>query len=373
MKEFEFYKDTTQDMVVDLEGIKMNMEFDNKKAIKKKSRLNRVAAAVVIGVLSVGSVGVCAYAIHKWNGGILDKYQVASEDTVKHEQTGLAQFPDENGETQSVTIDGVTISATQTIVDNYYAFVSLTVDGFEVGDGEQPGFSRIECTLDGEMVSSSSCFYDGTIDDGSGRAIMADGSEIPCDENGTLISSYMREDGTMEYHILLYTDGTKGYFIDKTLHVELTDLGVYGAKEDVQVAKEGTWAFDWKLAGDRSFKTVKLDEALGETGVVVTECEVSPISLRVVMDISDMSEKYSLEESNVPHLSGVKLKDGTLLTCITGGGSEFINNKNQCEIIFSINRMIDVDEVESFLFVKKSWSEGEKCSIDNFYDVSIVE
>ncbi len=373
MKEFEFYKEITKDMVVDLEGLKINMEFDNKKATKKKSKLNRVAVAVVIGALSVSSVGVCAYAIHNWNGGIMDKFQVSSEDTVKYEQTGVAQFPNENEETQSVTIDGVTVSATQTLVDNYYAFVSLTVQGYEVEDGVQPGFSKIHCTLDGEPVSNCSSFYDGTIDDGSGRAIMADGSEIPRDENGTLISSYMRDDRTMEYHILLYSDGTKGYFMDKTLHVELTDLGVYGAKEDVQVAKEGTWAFDWKLAGNNSFKTVKVDNMLGKTGATVIECEVSPISLRVVMDVSNMRENYSLKESNIPLLSGVKLKDGTLLTCITDGGSEFINKENQCEIIFSLDRIIDVDEVESFLFVKESWQEGEKCSIDNFYEVSIVE
>lgn len=373
MTEQEIYKEATKSMVVDLEGIKMNMQFENNKEKKKQHRMNRVAAAIVIGMIGMNSVGVCAYAIHNWNSGIMDKFQVASEDTIKYEETGVAQFPDEKGETKSVTVDGVTISATQTIVDNYYAYVALTVTGYEVGNGMQPEFSSVNCTLDGEPVSSTSGFYDGTIDDGNGCAIMADGSEIPSDENGSLVSSYMRNDGTLEYHILLYTDGTKGYFIDKNLHVELTDLGVYGEKEEVSVDKTGTWSFDWKLEGDDSFEIVKCSDELGDTGVIVTECEMSPITLRTVYDVSNMREKLSLDDSNIPHLSGVKLKDGTILTCITGGGIENAYKKGMCEVIYSTNRILDVDEIDSLLFVKESWDEGETCNIDNFYEVSVVK
>ena len=137
--------------------------------------------------------------------------------------------------------------------------------------------------------------------------------------------------------------------------------------------KEGTWSFEWKLDGSSSSKMKKVKAALGDTGAVVLECEVSPISLRAVIDTSNMKTEELPDGTECPMLSGVKLKDGTLLTCITGGGNEFSDEDGKWEVIFSTNRIIDVEKVASFLFVKSSWGEGEKCSEDNFYEVSIVD
>lgn len=374
MTKKDFYKEATKDMVVGLEEIKMNMELENKQTSKKrKHRMSRVAVAAIAGMLTVGTVGVSAYAIHHWSSGVKARFQVSSEDTAGLEEAGVVDFPDENGATKSVTKNGVTISAAQTVVDNYYAYLVLKVQGYQVEEGETPGFDNINCTLDGKTVNYCSSFYDDTIDNGSGRAIMADGSEIPTGKDGSLVSTYMQKDGTLEYHILLYTDGTKGYFFNKTARVELGDLGVYGKKDNVNVEKEGTWSFEWKLGGNSDSKMKKVDATLGNTGAVVSECEVSPISLRAMIDTSNMKTEKLPDGTAYPKLSGVKLKDGTLLTCITDGGIEFNKMDGKWEVIYSISRIIDVDEVESFLFVKSSWEEGETCSEDNFYEVSIVD
>lgn len=374
MTKKDFYKEATKDMVVGLEEMKMNMELENEQASKKrKHRMSRVAVAAIAGMLTVGTVGVSAYALHHWSCGVKDRFQVVSEDTAGLEEAGVVEFPDENGETKSVTKNGVTISAVQTVVDNYHAYLVLKVQGYQVEEGETPGFDNINCTLDGETVSNCNSFYDGTIDNGSGRAIMADGSEIPTRKDGSLVSNYMQKDGTLEYHILLYTDGTKGYFFNKTVNVELNDLGIYGERQNVSVEKEGTWSFEWNLGGSSDSKIKKVNATLGNTGAVVTECEVSPISLRAVIDTSKLNTEKSPDGPEYPKLSGVKLKDGTLLTSITGGGSEFINKDGKREVIFATSRIIDVDDVESFLFVKSSWGEGQTCSLDNFYEVSIVD
>ena len=141
----------------------------------------------------------------------------------------------------------------------------------------------------------------------------------------------------------------------------------------MNVETEGTWSFEWKLGGNSDSKMKKVDATLGNTGVVVSECEVSPISLRAVIDTSNMKTEKLPDGPAYPKLSGVKLKDGTLLTCITDGGIEFNKMDGKWEVIYSTSRIIDVDEVESFLFVKSSWEEGETCSEDNFYEVSIVD
>ena len=374
MTKKDFYKEATKDMGVGLEEMKMNMELENEQTSKKrKHKMSRVAVAAISGMLTVGTVGVSAYAIHHWSSGVKDRFQVSSEDTAGLEEAGVVDFPDEKGATKSVTKNGVTISAAQTVVDNYYAYLVLKVQGYQVEEGETPGFDSINCTIDGEMVNNCSGFYDGTIDNGSGRAIMADGSEIPTGKEGSLVSTFMQKDGTLEYHMLLYTDGTKGYFFNKTVNVDLCDLGIYGKKDHLNVEKEGTWSFEWKLGGSSDSKMKKVDATLGNTGAVVSECEVSPISLRAVIDTSNMKAEKLPDGPEYPKLSGVKLKDGTLLTCITGGESGFINKDGKWEVIYATSRIIDVDEVESFLFVKSSWEEGETCSEDNFYEVSIVD
>lgn len=374
MTDKDFYKEVTKDMIVGLEEIKSNIEFESKQLKQGKTRkLNRVAVAAIAGLLTLSAVTVSAYEIHRWSCGVKEYFQLTSEDIAKIEKKGVVDFPDEKGKTQSITNNGVTISAAQTIVDNYYAYVSFKVQGYQIEEGETPGFGNIQCTLDENSVSNCSGFYDGTIDDGSGTAVMADGSEIPANKDGSLVDTYMQKDGTLEYHILLYTDGTKGYFKNKTLKVELKDLGIYDSKEEVKVEKEGTWSFEWKLDGTSESMIKKMNAPIGKTGAIVTECEVSPITLRAVIDVSNMKKEMLEEGAEYPYLSGVKLKDGTLLTRITEGGRETALKRGKVEVLFSTNRIIDIEEVESFLFVKKGWEDGEKCTEDNFYEISIID
>lgn len=370
MKDLDFYKEVTKDMVVDLEDIKLNKEFGRKMVNRKVYKFNKVAAAIVICALSIGTVGVSAYAIHHWSLGLKNRFQVSSEQIGKLEETGVVQFPDEDGDSKSVTIDGVTVSVAQTIVDNYFAYIILKVEGYDAKDGT-PGFSDLDYKLDGVDVGGCSQFYDDFIDDGTGKAIMSDGSEIPRDEDGSLTYNFMLEDGTMEYHILLYPDFggediVKGGFFGKNLHVGLTDLGLYDEVEQVQADVKGTWSFDWKITGDSKSKIVKMDSALEDTGLVVKECEISPISLRAVIECPDNSDEYMGDKYP---LTGVKLKDGTILAGITNGGLGNDPGDNMNEVLLSLTRIIDIDEVESLLFIKSDLKKNT--TLDNFYEVAI--
>lgn len=363
MTEKEFYKEVTKDMVVDLKGRDWNMEKKNKRI-----RFSRIAAAFLIGVLGISGVGFSAYAYHKWTGGVQQLFHVSPKDTAQIEKTKVAQFPQEDGEVKSVTQDGVTMTAEQTLVDNNYAYLVFKVKGYEIKAGDTPGFKSFQCSLDGNKVSNCSKFYDGTINDGNGRGIMPDGSEIPKDKDGSLICNYVMEDGSLEYHVLLYTNGEKGCFFNQPFHAEFKDLGLYGTKKAITVQKKGTWTFDWKLSGDHTSVCKKMNTALGEKGLTVMECEVSPISLRAVIAFPD-TIKRGMDGLEIPALSGVKLKDGTLLTCITSGGSEGWDENGNCEVSYALERIVDPDEVESLLFVKSSWEDSGSCTLDNFYQI----
>ena len=71
---------------------------------------------------------------------------------------------------------------------------------------------------------------------------------------------------------------------------------------------------------------------LEDTGAVVTECEVSQISIRAVLDISGAKNMTSDKKYAV--LSGVKLKDGTMLTDIVESGNENTNTSGEYELLF---------------------------------------
>lgn len=388
MKEKEFYQAVTKDMILqkdqilmdeilDQEGWDMPMKNNEIKEINKKRRLHPVAAAFVIGLLGIGSISVGAYALHKWNVGIQERFQVSTEEQAKIEQTDLVQFPDEDSKSDqtSATQNGVTVTATQTIVDNYYAYVALKVEGYEVKPGQTPGFDQIDATLDGKPVSCTSRFYDGTIGDEHGMAVRADGSEVQFDAEGNVIDDYMMKDGTLEYHFLFYPDTMenveKGGFFGKDLHIELSDLGIVGDNEVLSDVVKGDWTCDIKLSGDQTAKSINTEQVMGDTGAVLTGCEVSPISLRAVFNVENVTISRTEADENIPLLSGVKLKDGTIIAGIADGGTGHFFGDNEYEEVFATNRILDVDQIESVLLFKSYWGDDASPSLDNFYEVPL--
>lgn len=372
MKEKDFFKEVTKDLVVDLKSSDMD-RMNKAYARNKIRRKNSVAAAIIIGLISVSTVSVGAYSIHKWAGGMKSYFQVSSEEAAKLSESDLVQFPDENGETKSVIKNGVTISTTQTIVDNYYAYVGFKIEGYEVEPGMEPEFQSIDLNVEGEQVSWCSGAYMEPYTMKNGQPYDKDDKRISKDVQGNILANYMLEDGTLEYHILLYSDGKKGCFMDKNIHIDLSDLGVIASgKHALTVEKEGTWAFDWKLEGDASSREWDTKVRLDNTGAVVTHCEISPISIRAVIDLRNVTDVFAETEGLYASICGVKMKDGTLLTFIADAGSWRPSLDGQQELLFSLNRVIDIEQVESILFFKKDMNRNEPCTIDDFYEVPVL-
>ena len=65
----------------------------------------------------------------------------------------------------------------------------------------------------------------------------------------------------------------------------------------------------------------------------------------------------------------VKLKDGTILTHITDSGTGSLLKNGTYQILFSTDRILDVDQVESLLFQKTSKCEGSTYTIEDLYEV----
>lgn len=146
------------------------------------------------------------------------------------------------------------------------------------------------------------------------------------DINDVLQEMYMEYFRTIQKKGIEYVDDEEAFLIalcKRKLSVEFGDLGVYDDHLDVKVDNDGTWRFEWELSGDSTSVTKETHTVLEDTGAVVTECEVSQISIRAVLDISGAKNMTSDKKYAV--LSGVKLKDGTMLTDIVESGNENTN------------------------------------------------
>ena len=322
----------------------------------KKSRKKYVAAAL-IATMTVGAVS--AYAAYtNWSHGMKEELRISEEQQKNLEANGMAAFSD-----ASVTDAGVTVTAQQSITDNYYTYLSFKVEGYSVEKGVQPDFETISVTADGQDVSWGGRFYDGMISGDDGMVVNADGSAPETEADGSMIENYVMDDGSLEYHMILKSH-EKGFFTDKQLHVELENLGTV-AKAQYFPDIEGNWILDMSLGGADTAKYIETNEKLGDTETIVTGVELSPVSMRITYDFPKTEprmEEFEDENGEIqtvawpaqpPFAFGIRLKDGTVMKYISAGSEStgYTSEEGQEYVVsFPLDRVIDPDQVEAVLF-----------------------
>ena len=322
----------------------------------KKSRKKYVVAAL-IATMTVGAVS--AYAAYtNWSHGMKEELRISEEQQKNLEANGMAAFSD-----ASVTDAGVTVTAQQSITDNYYTYLSFKVEGYSVEKGVQPDFETISVTADGQDVSWGGRFYDGMISGDDGMVVNADGSEPETEADGSMIENYVMDDGSLEYHMILKSH-EKGFFTGKQLHVELENLGTV-AKAQYFPDIEGNWILDMSLGGADTAKYIETNEKLGDTETIVTGVELSPVSMRITYDFPKTEprmEEFEDENGEIqtiawpaqpPFAFGIRLKDGTVMKYISAGSEStgYTSEEGQEYVVsFPLDRVIDPDQVEAVLF-----------------------
>ncbi|MGI6010536.1 MAG: DUF4179 domain-containing protein [Ruminococcus sp.] len=334
-------------------------ESKTKPAVRRKSRKRFwLAAAVAAAILGTVSVGAAAYH-HWWSKGLSESLHASEGQMQELDGSKASSLIN-----QSVTVQGVTITAVQSIVDNYFAHLSFKVEGYDLPKGAEPGIENIEVTVDGDdNINWSGGFYNGIVSGENAMAEYGDGTPLEFAEDGSLIEKYVQEDGSLEFDLTLshYLE-ERGYLFGKEIHVKLSNLGTY-EKTDFHPVLEGTWEFDWTLQGSDKVQISKPEAPLGESGAVLKEAELSPISMRAVLEVP--AGQYTVDESeegmNPPQLKGAVMKDGTVYSCLypgMGGSSRLSEESDQYITLFALDRILEVDQVEKLLFAKESLSEG---------------
>ena len=336
----------------------------------KKSRKKYVAAAL-IATMTVGAVS--AYAAYtNWSHGMKEELRISEEQQKNLEANGMAAFSD-----ASATDAGVTVTAQQSITDNYYTYLSFKVEGYQVEKGVQPDFETISVTADGQNVSWGGSFYDGMISGDDGMVVNADGSAPETEADGSMIENYVMDDGSLEYHMILKSH-EKGFFTGKQLHIELENLGTV-AKAQYFPDIEGSWKLDMTLGGADTAKYIETNEKLGDTETTVTGVELSPVSMRITYDFPKTEprmEEFEDENGEIqtiawpaqpPFAFGIRLKDGTVMKYISAGSEStgYTSEEGQEYVVsFPLDRVIDPDQVEAVLFREYDEENGKQLTYE---------
>ena len=336
---------------------------EGKKAVstrsyKRKWKTMWVAAAAV--VFALGTMTAGAAYIH-WSKGLEARFQATEEQKRLLEEN---QFTELLGQNNSVTSKGVTITAEQSIADSRFAWLSFKIEGYEPEEGKDPLFNFTTISVEGEgkpMISYSSSFYNGLYYDEDKGFLYEDGTPAAKDADGNIIKRYVDDDGSMEYVIVV--DYTSHNLIGKTLHITFQDLGATDTNHIYTVDLEAKWELTIELKGSEEVRSMELSAPLGETGVIVTYAEISPVSLYV-------NYNFPIRKEDIPGIVGVQLKDGTLLTDITSAGSIGFQGGTYTES-FATNHILETEEVDALLFLKSDPGGSNKLTEENLYIVPI--
>lgn len=388
MRETNVIENLQKDIVIpeDVQA-KADRAFEQIKAESDQKRKGRTGKmtwrtmkiAVAAAALTIGTVSVCAATYLHWSSGLEEEFHATAQQKQYLEERQIAAPVNE-----SVTEGNITITAQQSIVDSKFAYLSFKVEGYDLEEGKEPAFESIGITVDGkEDFSWSGRFFNGWMKDENGGLAYANGWAPDRNENGVMQENFVAEDGSLEFELRLQTDGTDGFFTGAKVHLEFKNLGTVSKAEYFPDLEE-TWVLDVVLQGSDEVRSLTLSEKLGNSGATVTGAEISPISLQVTYDFpAQQVEMEGVDENGEPvktysHvepplLTGVRLKDGTMLTGLFDGGQEGYEDveKGVYKVMFATNRILDTEQVDALLFIKNAQEGDQKLTEDNLYIVPV--
>lgn len=367
---------------------------------KRAGRFIRRNTVIAIVAVSMGTV-VAAATLNTWSRSMQHQLKGTTEQMQELEEKNIAAFPD-----VSVTDEGVTVTLEQSIVNGSWGYVALKISGYNLPKGAVPAFEAANLTVkdwDGSIGIGSS-FDSGLLTDGY-KVIGEDGQEPQTEDDGSLVCHWQDEDGNLEYIFDIYINDETGKsqpsLSGKEVNIHLEGLGYYTDKEVCKTVIPGNWQFSFVLPGaDDSVIYSDIDKPIGETGAILKEVEVSPISMAItysfprkiqtetgyheeVMTEEDGTEKYEsvpfsyeyYEEP--PYATGIRMNDGTLIWGINEGpgSSGYTDGTGDTWVHrFGTGKILDPAQIVSLLFINTDTlpEDGEiDITEDNCFEISI--
>lgn len=342
--------------------MKKNNQTENRKHTFWR---NPAAVAACTCIIVAGSVTAGAAVHHVWSRGM--QGAVRATDTQQKDLTdkGAAVVLKEQKDYSklAVTDNGITITPETIIVDENFAHIAFSVKGYDLAEGDEPGFDDWDIGVkdgkEGSSVQAYGGFYDGIVSDENGNPVYEDGSSLKEDEQGQIISHYVDEDGNLEYVASIGVADWKDSLLGKTIVCKLKDLGTL-YKTRFTLAKEGNWDFEIKLPDVSTASNIKVEKGIENTPFTVDDVELSPISIKINYSVN--GEVMFKEDTNqVPQFFGVILKDGKKISFLgDAGGTGYNEAMTEAYTLSSFVQVIEPDQVQAIILRN---DDGEQIEI----------
>lgn len=326
---------------------------------------NPAAVAACTCIIVAGSVTAGAAVHHVWSRGMQGAVQATDTQQKELTDKGAAVVLKEQDDYSklAVTDNGITITPETIIVDENFAHIAFSVKGYDLAEGDEPGFDDWDIGVkdgkEGSSVQVYGGFYDGIVSDENGNPVYEDGSSLKEDEQGQIISHYVDEDGNLEYVASIGVADWKDSLLGKTIVCKLKDLGTL-YKTRFTLAKEGNWNFEIKLPDVSTASDIKVAKSIENTPFTVDNVELSPISIEINYSVS--GEATIKEDTNqVPQFFGVILKDGKKISFLgDAGGTGYNEAMTEAYTLSSFVQVIEPDQVQAIILRN---DDGEQIEI----------
>lgn len=354
---------------------------ESKARHSKRPKIWLIAALIATMILLMG-----AAVYTRWSTSMQYQYNPSEEIKKQAEQSGLSVMLEETkssenpDEVLSVTDQGITITAVQTIVDEYSAELTFRIEGFNLPDGRAPSVWPL-ITIDGDEDFSSvqgGAFFDGTTRNENFEWVYVSNGqpvEFGNDEYESAILDYSADDGSIEYTHYITFHEKDGRYLGKEIQVEFRYIAVQSADkfgEDENMV-EGSWKLKWTLVGAENKIKTEPNTEIGDSGVVLLDAELGQRTIRTRYHVNDYWEGWNQLVELPQAIWGVRMKDGRELMCLsTTSGFE-----DQEKMIYFIDStmfdsILDLSQVESLMFFKGRENDANgQPSIKTFYYIPI--
>ena len=327
--------------------------LDRANQVKPKKYSGRKLVIIALAACLALTMLTGAAVYTRWSTTAQTRYNPSQDVKEQAEKSGLSVMLEETkgaenpSEVLSVTDQGVTITAVQTIVDNYHAEIIFRIEGFDLPEDKLPAVWPT-VTIDGKQdfyVSQSGWFFDGTTD------------------------------GSLEYTHYISFQETDGRYIGKEIAVTFQSIDFQSdQKAGMPVPQvEGNWELKWTLTGTSDSISITPNAKIGDSGVILLDAEIGQKTIRARYQVDDYWEGWD-ELVELPQaVCGVRMKDGSEHIC-GGGTSGFEDQENM--IYFTewdiFDAILDISQVESLMF-HKGWEldANGKPTIQTFYYIPV--
>ena len=347
----------------------------------KKKLLFLLAATLIMGTMTAAAVYT------RWSTTAQTRYNPSQDVKEQAQKSGLSVMLEETkgaenpSEVLSVTDQGVTITAVQSIVDNYQAEITFRIEGFELPEGEEP-FAWPRVTVDGNRDfygSQTGGFYDGTTRNDKGEWVYAsDGSPVKFDDTkpfSPAILDYVADDGSLEYTHYISFNETDGRYFGKEIVFSFHSLDFQSDQKagmsEPQV--EGNWELKWTLTGTGDSITVTPNAKIGDSDVILLDAQIGQKSIRARYQVDDYWEGWNELVTLPQAVQGVRMKDGSEHRC----GASTSGFEDQDNMIYFTesdiyDAILDINQVESLMF-HKGWEldANGNPTIQTFYYIPL--